>query len=387
MRRPGYWALEERLGAPLPMTSGVSRPLGSSLPPSAGPPAGLGARLADVSVDRAASAAQVVLEASRMVRDWLAGRPEDEVRGPALEKELAEFAAGQGWRGPCALWLDSLRRTVAFADALERPARDALEEELGAWLVDEERSFDDELCERVIREKAPLDPVPWNGEPFASGRRLPSRGALARRASGIGIDRGDTILVTAWSESVALALEMAWRAGKDPAVCLPEGLPDLDGRRMARRLSRAGVAVTLVYDSAVLSLVPRVDRVWLSTEAIGAGAFLARAGTRALIEECARRDVPVRVLATSDKLVPGGRLELPGWAEREGWRLWEDAPEGVRLESQFYETVPTALLELVGGFLTEIGPEAVAAMHVRALRVEAAPVLDRRASPGLHVRA
>jgi len=49
--------------------------------------------------------------------------------------------------------------------------------------------------------------------------------------------------------------------------------------------------------------------------------------------------------------------------------------------------VPTALLELVGGFLTEIGPETVAAMHVRALRVEAAPVLDRRASPGLHVRA
>jgi translation initiation factor 2B subunit (eIF-2B alpha/beta/delta family) len=192
------------------------------------------------------------------------------------------------------------------------------------------------------------------------------------------------VLVTAWSETVALALETAWRLGKAPAVFLPEGLPDLDGRRLARRLSRAGVAVTLAYDSAVLSLVPRVDRVWLSTEAIGAGAFLARSGTRVLLEECARRDVPVRVLATSDKLVPGGRLELPSWAERETWRLWEDAPEGVRIESQFHEAVPTALLEQVGGFLTEIGPEAVAAMHVRALRVEAEPVLE---SAGLQIQA
>jgi translation initiation factor 2B subunit (eIF-2B alpha/beta/delta family) len=122
-----------------------------------------------------------------------------------------------------------------------------------------------------------------------------------------------------------------------------------------------------------MSIVPRVDRVWLSTEAIGAGAFLAHLGTRSLIEECARRHVPASVLATSDKLVPGGALRLPAWAGREGWRLWEDAPEGVRLETQFYEAVPTALLDLVGGFHTEIGAESAAAMHVRALRVEAFP--------------
>jgi len=139
---------------------------------------------------------------------------------------------------------------------------------------------------------------------------------------------------------------------------------------MARRLSRAGIAATLVYDAALLSIVPRVDRVWLSTEAIGAGAFLARLGTRALIEECARRHVPATVLATSDKLVPGGALRLPAWADLENWRLWEDAPQGVRLESQFFEAVPTALFDLVGAFHTEIGAETAAAMHVRALRVE-----------------
>ena len=353
-------------------------------------------RLGTVSTDRAGSAAQVVLEAAREVRGWLAGRAEEEVRGPAFERGLAEFESSQGWRGPCALWLDSLRRTVALAAESGRSARDLLEKELGAWMVDDERGNDEELSERVIRETAQVDPVHrpvhWNGEPLASGRRFPSRGALARRAAGGDLAAGETILVTSCSETVALALETAWRMGKDPAVLMPEGLPDLDGRRMARRLSRAGIAVTLVYDSALLSLVPRVDRVWLSTEAVGAGAFLARTGTRSLIEECARRDVPVRVLATSDKLVPGGRLELPGWAAREGWRIWEDAPESVRLESQFYEIVPTALLELVGGFLTEIGPEAVAAMHVRALRIEPArPGPGIEPAPaggsGLHVRA
>ena len=353
----------------LQMSSGVST---SSIAPQ---PAGLRERLVPVVDDRASSAAQVVRESSVVVRGWLAGRSEDEVAGPALEAALEDFAADQGWRGPCSLWLDSLRRTLAFAARNRHPARDVLEAELGRWLVDWERDNGGELSERAereAREQGRIDACVWDGEPLSEGRRLPNRMDLARAAAAE-FDPGDTVLVTAWSETVALSLETAWRAGRRPKVVLAEGAPDLDGRRMARRLTRSGVPATLVYDSAVPSLVPQVDRVWLSTEAIGAGAFLARRGTQLLLEECSRRDVRVRVLATSDKLVPGGALRLPAWAERESWRLWEDAPEGVRLESQFYEIVPTALLELVGSFVTEVGPEAVAAMHVRALRVEAAP--------------
>jgi hypothetical protein len=357
------------------MTAGVSRSLGSTRAQPVGLPEALSGALAEVAADRAASAAQVVHEASGIVRRWLAGRSDAAVAGEAMETALAGFVADQGWRGPVAVWIDSIRRTLAFAGREGRSARDVLEEELGHWLFDADRGLDGELSERAARENAGRDPASakaWDGEPLTPGRRLPSRSELAHEAAAV-LESGEIVFVTAWSETVALALETAWRIGKSPSVVLPEAAPELDGRRMARRLSRAGIAATVVYDAAVPSIVPRVDRVWLSTEAIGAGAFLARLGARSLIEECARRHVPASVLATSDKLVPGGVLRLPAWADLETWRVWEDAPEGVRLESQFFEAVPTALLDLVGAFHTEIGAETAAAMHVRALRVEAQP--------------
>ena len=59
-------------------------------------------------------------------------------------------------------------------------------------------------------------------------------------------------------------------------------------------------------------------------------------------------------------------------------------PTLVRMAQSFSLRYP--LIDGQGNF-GSIDGDPPAAMHVRALRVEAAPVLDRRASPGLHVRA
>jgi hypothetical protein len=337
-------------------------------------PGDLAGRLHPVALDRAASAARVVQETASLLRGWIRDQPQETVLdGRDLERNLSAWAEDQAWRGPCALWLDSLRRAWRAGVAADpEKAGGFLAEELECWLRIDEGDAPtgrSDLSERAPRTEAAL---PWNGEPLAPGRRLPSRRDLAERAAN-DLETGECVLVTSWSETIALSLETAWRAGRRPEVFVGEGSPDLDGRRMARRLARAGIAVTMVYDSAVSALAPRVDRAWLSTEAIGAGIFLARKGTRTLLEECTRRDVPVRVLATSDKLVPGGALRLPAWCERESWLLWEDAPEGVRLEPQMFESVPIELAELAGGFLTEVGREAAADLHLRSLRVEAAP--------------
>jgi hypothetical protein len=338
---------------------------------------GLGPRLSAIAGDRASSAARLVLETAGIVRRWVHEHADGPpLTGSMIEAGLVTWAEEQAWRGPCALLLDTLRRTWHVGSVRgPRAAAEALAEELSGWLDEDERDGRGELRERPNRRSGSPARGPWNGEPLAPGRRLPSRLQLAEKAA-TEIAPGDRVLVTSYSETVVAALEAAWRAGQRPEVLLGEGAPDLDGRRVAQRLSRSGIRVTLAYDSAVLGLVPRADRVWLASEAIGAGLFLARSGTRTLLEECARRDVPVRVLATSDKLVPGGALRLPAWCERESWLLWDDAPEGVRLESQMFEFVPLDLLELVGGLFTERGPEAVAPLHLRALRVEAAPPCD-----------
>lgn len=319
---------------PLPMPSGPP-PLTDPQDPS------LRARLEEVALDRASPAREIVQETAGILRRWLLElAPGSRWNGSEFEAELGPWVEDQAWRGPCALWLDSTR--LAWAS-------DSLVPEQSAWCGERD------------------------AEP-GTDARLPSRAALASHAAA-DLRRGEVILVTAWSETVALALEAAWRLGRRPEVMLGEGLPGMDGRRMARRLSRAGIPVTMTYDAALLDLVPRADHVWLSTEAIGAGAFLARRGTAGLLEECSRRGVPTRILATSDKLVPGGELRLPAWSERDTWLLWEDAPEGVRLESQSYECAP---LDLAGGLLTEIGLETPSALHLRALRVNAAPPCGAR---------
>ena len=303
-------------------------------------------------MDRASPARRIVQETSGILREWLLELPrERRLDGQDLEAELAPWVEAQAWRGPCALWLDSMRLAFAAGEdgTPDATARDPLILEANAWSE-------------------------GNLEEPEGNRRLPSRSLLAARAAAE-LERGEVLLLTSWSETVALALESAWRFGKRPHVLIGEGLPDLDGRRMARRVARAGIPVTMAYDAALLGLVPRADRLWLSTEAIGAGTFLARRGTRSLLEECARRDVPARILATSDKLVPGGELRLPAWCESDTWLLWEDPPEGVRLESQCFESVP---LDLAGVFSTEVGLETASALHLRALRVEAAPPCGAR---------
>jgi translation initiation factor 2B subunit (eIF-2B alpha/beta/delta family) len=69
--------------------------------------------------------------------------------------------------------------------------------------------------------------------------------------------------------------------------------------------------------------------------------------------ECARElGVATTVLATTDKLTPGGDLRLPDWASGEAWHLWESAPKDVEVEAQPFESVG---LEWVDGVATEVG--------------------------------
>jgi translation initiation factor 2B subunit (eIF-2B alpha/beta/delta family) len=209
----------------------------------------------------------------------------------------------------------------------------------------------------------------------------------------MGVERGEVILLDAFSDTVALALELLARAGRRPHALVAELRPDLDGRRMARRLAQHGIPVSVCYDAALCSNVPRADRIWLSTEAIGSDALLARAGTRSLVEEAERCEVPVYVLATSDKLVPGGELRLPSFCERGDAAAWDDAPptpptpptpNGVRVESQMYEPVP---LDMLPRFITEIGTETPTALHLRALRIESAPPCAADLAEAVHSSA
>jgi len=314
-------------------------------PPTAGIPQAesdepLAERLSSLVEDRAASAADVVRRAARTCHGWLV-EPScaDAGVGALLEQGLGELVESQGWRAPVARFRASLAAVADRTPDDGGPAlREALASECALWL---------ETAETLAGPG-------WDDAAERPRLRLPDRGDCARpllqgRAP---IEEGEVFLVHGWSETVARGLELVQARGLAPEVIVSEGGPDLGGRRLARRLGASGMKVRFVYDAALVAAVRRADRVWLGTDALGTDEFLGRVGTGALVE-CARElGVPTTVLATTDKLTPGGELELPTWADGEAWHLWESAPKDVEVEAQPFESVG---LEWVDGVATEVG--------------------------------
>jgi hypothetical protein len=344
----------------------------------ADPTGRLAATLAPLVDERGAGADDVARRIARATHLWLSehpGAPEVAARAEAspaaptvvgsgtgiarpfawhaaVESELAALWRAHGWRGPVV----GLRTAFAAAADVARRAggdvRETLLEECALW-VDDRSGEEGEAT--------------WDGQPLGRGVRLPDRARVAAPflEGPDMLERGEVIVVHGWSETVARTLEAAHRAGLAPEAIVTEGGHDLGGRRLARRLVAAGMPVRFVYDAAAPDAARRADRVWIGTDAIGARAFAARIGTRVLLQEARRVEARTAVLATSDKLVPGGELSLPRWCEDEPWLLWERPPAGVTIASQAYEAVP---LELADTFATEFGLVGAAELSVRALR-------------------
>lgn len=338
-----------------------------------------------------------------------------------LSCELARFRADQAWRGPVARWLSCLEGALALAQENEDvTGLDLLVEELGLWLggiVGVESSLELEgaaaghglqrsgvagsrvtasgLSGHASKSRAShqtqsmgreiggvlfpaagsgaslrrgqgrvLAPLrPWDGQPLVAGERLPRR-ELCAPALLAGMSPRETVVVHGYSETVAVVLAEAQQRNLHPHLVLSEGGPDVGGRRMARRLAPTGMRVSLCYDAALLDAVADADRVWVGTEAIGVEGFLGRRGTRSLLAHARQLEVPSAVVATSDKLTPAGELQLPRWSEEDRWLLWENAPEGVEVQSQAYEIVD---LDTPDAFATEVGFERPADLFTRSM--------------------
>ncbi len=345
--RPTFrWSPADATGARTALQSGEARPSDAGL---------LAEQLAPLALERNAGADDVVRRVARAAHLWLAAEPQRTGAGEqlaVLERELGGIWAAHAWRGPVAGLRAALAAASRAAAELRADEREVLLEECALWCDDRSAEESEDT---------------WSGVPLAPGVRLPDRARVAAPflAGPDALERGEVIVVHGWSDTVARTLEALQRAGFAPEAIVSEGGADLGGRRLARRLVAAGINVRFVFDGALYDAVRRADRVWLGTDAIGAQGFLARLGTRVLLQEARRNEVRSAVLATSDKLVPGGHLELPRWCEDEPWLLWERPPSGVTVVSQAYEAVP---LDLVDVFASEFGLVDAAELAVRALR-------------------
>lgn len=169
------------------------------------------------------------------------------------------------------------------------------------------------------------------------------------------IHANEVILTYGHSSSVEGFLKQA-AAYRTFEVVVAEGLPEGTGRYMADRLSKAGIKTTLIPDSAVFAIMPRINKVLSGVHCVMAnGVLLAITGTHLLALAARHYSVPFVVLTGLYKLCPlypypsdmdmycnfGSPADTLSFRE-----LSYDQNPRVKVPSPLYEYVPAELVTL-----------------------------------------
>lgn len=227
------------------------------------------------------------------------------------------------------------------------------------------------IARALVRAQPSMAPV-WNAALAALAARDDARcfETFARRVAGapsalrrvtrelFGINdvfkaRGASlhVITVSYSGSVLSVLE-SLAAVRPLEVSCSEGRPAMEGRALAARLAAAGITVTCTTDAAIAQALTSGDAVLVGADAVTAGWFLNKAGTRMLVAAASAERVPVYVVASRDKFASAAVASRLTIREGAASEVWTDPPPGVRVRNVYFE--PTRLEE-VTGIITEDG--------------------------------
>ncbi len=181
------------------------------------------------------------------------------------------------------------------------------------------------------------------------------------------------VVTYSYSSTVLRAILHA-RASIARVYC-SECRPELEGRKMARLLARAGVPVTFVADAClpmyVASPADRKRRLIVATgaDAVLPDCYLNRTGTGALLACAHEHGVPFWILTDTLKFAPAG---FPHGADGyEPWRnrVWPGHPRNVEVRNVILSAVP---YRPGIRFLTERGPMRLPRVRAEIRRLASA---------------
>ncbi len=163
------------------------------------------------------------------------------------------------------------------------------------------------------------------------------------------------IITLSFSGSVLASLCEAARRAPLRVSCA-EGRPGLEGRRMARALAEAGIAVDFYADAALAEALRR-DResdtvVLVGADAVTPGWILNKTGTSMLAAAAAHEAVAVYVAAARDKFMDARAARLLRIVGHDPREVWDAAPPGIAVRNAWFERVPTDWLT---GIITDAG--------------------------------
>lgn len=254
---------------------------------------------------------------------------------------------------------------IQGANAIAKEALRALAEDLAASPGADGRALAD-----LLREARPNEPMlrnllaaflkgvsaqPEGSDVRALAERLlhkveKDEEALAAAGAEL-VQDGMTVFTHCHSSSAVSILQEAHRRGRRFRVLNTETRPRFQGRITASELSREGIEVTHMVDSAAKYALDGADLFLFGADAIlPSGYLINKVGTGIFCVVASRYDVPTYCATLTLKVVQDRvdeRVE-----ERSPEEVWPQAPPGVRIFNPAFDKVH---LKYVTAFVTERG--------------------------------
>jgi len=157
------------------------------------------------------------------------------------------------------------------------------------------------------------------------------------------------IIMTHCHSGVAVAvLKHAWKRGKKIRVIATETEPKHQGIKTAKELSRAGIPVTLIVDSAVGYFMPQVGIVLLGSDALRPEGNVNKIGSYNIALAAKAHGKPYYVVASMLKIDKRKKIEIEERPPAEVYRKMK----GVRVRNPAFDTTPWRYIK---GVVTERG--------------------------------
>ncbi len=170
------------------------------------------------------------------------------------------------------------------------------------------------------------------------------------------IKNNDVVMTICHSTNVTAALIYAWKNGKKFVVYNLETRPLYQGRKTAKELSSAGIAVSTFVDSAMGVAISKEQGTRHATKVfVGADALLKKGvvnkiGSEVLAQIAHNEKIPFYIIADSWKYFPKNvDLEIRDFHE-----VWSNVPKGskIKVENFAFELIRK---KWISGIFTELG--------------------------------
>jgi|GEM_PF-1586334 len=162
--------------------------------------------------------------------------------------------------------------------------------------------------------------------------------------------------ICAYSRSflVEAAVLEAHSQGADFSVVLSEARPAREGLTLAKKLAAAGIKVELCVDAALPGKLAECDCLLLGADAVKEKLFLNKIGSELLCREAQRREIPVLVVATKEKLLPPELEKYLHITDLSREKIFDELTPGIFPVNRLFEWCPNELVTLFLGDFGEV---------------------------------